>query len=80
MTDRELAHGTLKGGAKFSVMVDRAVSVKELHDISRLLYQLAVKQEQQGATGCRHCGALPLATERGRCEACGKYQTESGNE
>jgi hypothetical protein len=28
--------------------------------------------------GCRHCGSTPLATERGRCEECGKYQTADG--
>lgn len=37
-----------------------------------------IKHSETKSDGCRHCGSVPLATERGRCEDCGKYQTESG--
>lgn len=80
MSDRELLKGTLARGVRFRVLVDRAVTVAEMQAMSRLIYGLAIQQLEQGAKECLHCGAKPLATERGRCEGCGKYQTETGEE
>ncbi len=45
-----------------------------------LLTQAAARASQETRVGCRHCGSTPLATERGRCEECGKYQTADGQE
>lgn len=80
MSERELLTGQLVSGVSFRVLVDRAVTINEMQGISRLIYKLAVKQLDQDARSCMHCGAKPLATERGRCEGCGKHQTETGKE
>jgi hypothetical protein len=80
VNNRELLKGTLRSGVHFRVMVDRAVTIAEMQGISRLIYQLAVKQLQNGAAGCIHCGALPLVIAAGRCEGCGNYQTETGKQ
>lgn len=68
----DVLDATLVGAADTGYSI-RAENVVPLKSHVRALLTTLTKR-----VGCVKCGSTPLATERGRCEECGAYQSSEG--
>lgn len=71
--DFKCADDTLHPWGHHQLDPDTVVAVRGAQAV---MYEKVEGSKEPG--GCRHCGSIPLALERGRCEECGCYQTETG--